>query len=500
MAAGRMMRLSFFLGALVLLPMLIAAPGAAATHAALNGTEPNGTAPNGTAPNGAAPTPAGPTSAVATWTAERAIAALTAAPVVRMPGSPAVFDERTLTKAIGTSGVKILAVPFALPEQPTSSDLDDTTSEQLKKVRSWASTADVDLIVVVGLKILVGGIFEQRPDTVPDLRRIMLRSELTQSLRFSVAFERFGREAADKVETPATPEPAVPADRAADETIVAALAEQKYYAAPGVAAPEGAWADWQVAVGPDRVVRVALLAAPAPDQPLIDEIGPLRTRFPHDIVVVAHGRWIEIAGPEQQLLDSAILYGYGAYYDRIAQNDVPLANLVLGMLRRVGDLRAGTVSDQQGPATDDPVSGVSPALPWLFVGTALLAGAGLVVFRRRRTSRAADTVRDELRERARTTAGLAVLSEEILQLDGLAQHGRSRMLLSKTAERYGTARDLQLSDGDPGVARRALKDASVLVRQAATELKVPLAPPPAAGDRTGHDGGLLSGDVSGDPR
>ena len=408
-----------------------------------------------------------------TWTAEDAISALTAAPVAQLPGSPAVLDAAVLTAAIRTSNVKILTVPFAQPENALDRDMDESTKEQLRKVRTWAADSDVDLVAVIGLAITLGGILEQRPDTLPELQRIMVRSDLTQNLLFSIAYEQAGRDAADATEQPGEPEPAVPADPSNIEAIAAALAADRYYAAPGIGAPEEPFSSWQD-VGPDRVVRVALLAGPAPGEPFVDHLGPLAARFPDDVVVVATGRWVQMAGPEQNLLDSAVLYGYGAFYDRVVQNDVPVANLALGMLRRVGDLRTGAVSDQQGPSTDDPVSGVSPALPWLFVGTALIVVAGLLLFRQRRSTRAMDAARDDRRARSRTTARLSVLSEQILQLDGLARDGTPRTLMTKATERYGTARGLLLQDGDLRVAQTALDEASALLTRAAAELEVPL--------------------------
>jgi hypothetical protein len=201
----------------------------------------------------------------------------------------------------------------------------------------------------------------------------------------------------------------------------------------------------------------------------------LAARFPNDIVVVATGRWVQMAGPEQNVLDSAVLYGYGAFYDRVVQNDLPVANLTLGMLRRVGDLRTGSVSDQEGPTTDDPVSGVSPWLPWLFIGTAVIVVAALLLVRQRRSRKSVDAARTDRRSRNRAIAQLSVLSEQILQLDGLAKDGSPRKLVAKATERYGTARDLLLQDGDLAVAQSALDEASDLLTGAAPELDVPLA-------------------------
>ncbi|MET0863034.1 MAG: hypothetical protein ABWZ98_01740 [Nakamurella sp.] len=408
------------------------------------------------------------------WTAEQAIAALTAGPVAQLMGSPAVFDAAALTTAIGSSNVKILAVPFARPVKLTDSDMDDATSDELDKVRSWSYEQDADLITVVGLKINLSGLYEQWPDSVPDLQRVMVRSDLTQSLLFSIAFEQSGRDAADAAEQEGVLETEQPADPADTETIATELAADNYYAAPGVDAPATAFPGWQE-VGPDRLVRVALLPGPAAGQPLVDELTPLAARFPDDIVVVASGRWVQMAGPDQQLLDSAVLYGYGAFYNRVVQNDLPAANLSLGMLRRVGALRTGAVTDQQGPATTDPVSGVSRALPWLFLGTAVIVVAGLLLIRRRRVTRTADVAREDRRARSRTTAQLAMVSGQILDLDGLAGQGEARELLTRATERYGTARDLLRSGGDRLVAQSAIDAASDLLARAAAVVGVPLA-------------------------
>jgi len=186
------------------------------------------------------------------WTAEQAIAALSAGPVAQLAGSPAVVDTAVLTAAIGTSNVKIIAVPFAQPANPLDSDLDDATKEQLAAVRSWAYDQGVDLITVVGLKISLGGLFEQRPDTLPELQRIMVRSDLTQNLLFSIAYEQSGRDAADATEQEGALETAAPANPADTETIASAMAADGYYAAAGIGAPAEAFRDWQD-VGPDRV-------------------------------------------------------------------------------------------------------------------------------------------------------------------------------------------------------------------------------------------------------
>ena len=77
-------------------------------------------------------------------------------------------------------------------------------------------------------------------------------------------------------------------------------------------------------------------------------------------------------------------------------------------------------------------------------------------------------------------AQLSVLSEQILQLDELARDGTPRSLVSQATERYGTARDLLVRDGDRQVAQTALDEASALLIRAAAELDAPLA---GAGDR-----------------
>ena len=141
----------------------------------------------------------------------------------------------------------------------------------------------------------------------------------------------------------------------------------------------------------------------------------------------------------------------------------------------------------------DPVSGVSRALPWLLLGTALIVVAGLLVLRRRRVTKTADAVRDDRRARSRTTAQLSLVSGQILDLDGLAVEGDARHLLARATERYGTARDLLSNGGDRQVAQSAIDEASDLLAQAAADIGVPLAGAAPDRDQSGKD--LLAPDA-----
>ncbi len=413
-----------------------------------------------------APTAVEPTTQAGSWTAQQVISTLTTAPMVKLDGSPAVFDQARIVAAIGSSPVRILALPFA----PKAAD---PHAQDVEEVRTWAVDHDITLVVVTGLQAEVGGLL-LRPDSLPTLQRVMLRSDLTEQMLYVVAHPDLGHD--NSPDEPAVVEREVPAGAGEIDTISAALAREKYFAGPGSGAPARPFDDWQSA-GTDRVVRVALMAPPAAGAPFVDLLTPLAARFPHDIVVVATGRWVEMAGPEQSLLSSAVLYGYGTYYQNVTENGVATANLVLAMSRRVGDLRSGEVSGRAGPATSDPVSSVSPALPWLFAGTALLVVVGALLIGRLRTSRRRRLARSAGNRGARLSAQLAILAAQIVQLDGLAGQGRSAELLTRASERYGTARDVLSRRGDELIAETAIEQAAKELQQAAGELGVRLADP-----------------------
>src|SRR5262249_38797079 len=60
-------------------------------------------------------------------------------------------------------------------------------------------------------------------------------------------------------------------------------------------------------------VRIAALPALSPGEAFVDYAPELLKRFPGEVVMVAQGRWLDVAAGEQAKADSARDYAYGRY-------------------------------------------------------------------------------------------------------------------------------------------------------------------------------------------
>ena len=225
----------------------------------------------------------------------------------------------------------------------------------------------------------------------------------------------------------------------------------------------------------------------APGQQLTDLIGPLEQRFPQDVVVVMRGRWIEVAGPDQEILDSAVLWLYGNYMKPFLRWVVEPSQAVGLLAGQIGLLRTGVISNQ-APATTatDPVSAASAWLPWLLAGIALLLAGigGWWAGRSRRNSRmAADAqMRSGILRRRRFGARLASVAGRIIELDGSAKDHAARGEVDAAVERYRMARDVLTDDGDLDAAAVALDSAQRHLVSAGRILDVPPTSPGGAAD------------------
>ena len=278
----------------------------------------------------------------------------------------------------------------------------------------------------------------------------------------------------------------VPADPAEVQRIGDALAADRIYNDPGLPQAQTVDSRW-ANVGPGLVVRAAFLPAVAPGQQLTDLIGPLGKRFPQDVVVVMRGRWIEVAGPDPEILDSALLWLYGNYMKPFLRWVVEPSQAVGLLAGQIGLLRTGVVSNQDPTATaTDPGSPANPWLPWLLAGVALLLAGigGWWAGRSRRNSRmAADAqARSGILRRRRFGARLASVAGRIIELDGMAKDNAARGEVDAAVERYRRARDVLTGDGDLDSAGDALDSAQRHLVSAGRILDVPVTSPGDAAD------------------
>jgi hypothetical protein len=406
------------------------------------------------------------------WTLDQAEAAVGAGTIARLPGAPAVIDQAAVEQAIGEAPIRIAMLPFVPVD-----DNRTTVEQRAVSLQTWGEDQGWGMVVIQGLQVLVSA-FDVQPGTVADLNPVLAGNDVThQVLRAITVLQQqsvpsaggsvpaaTGPTATDRDSggTGGAPAP-LPAQTAADpeqvQQIGDALASSRVYSAPGVD-PAQTVADSWANVGAGLTVRAAFLPAVGAGDSLTNLIGPLSKRFPHDVVVVVRGRWIDVAGPDQEVLDSALLWLYGNYMKPFLRWDVQPSQFVGLLAGQIGLLRTGVVSGQAAPTPPrDPVSGARGWLPWLFVATALVLGAGgwwAGRARRRRRVVAEAGHREGLLVRRRFGARLARVAGRIVDLDGLAEDGTARDEVDAAVERYRVARDVLTDDGDLRVAGEAL--------------------------------------------
>lgn len=411
------------------------------------------------------------------WTIAQATAALTANSIARLPGAPAVMDESAVTAAIAGTRIKILLLPFA-PLDPT---VRAAVGAQVIGVGDWASGEQIELVTVQGLQVKVS-LFNVMPSDLAEYQLPLAHADVTELV--TTAIGHLKNPDADNAETPTIPLPAEGVAPAASLARIGdAMAATGVYSDPALPSVQRSLTSW-TDVGPDRTIRAAFLPTAARGATLPDLLTPLHARFPGDIVVVVHGRWLQVAGPDPEILTSAVLWVYGNYQAPILGWDVQPAALVGVLAGRIGLLRTGVVTDQVAPApVVDPVRSAWRWLPYLFGGIAVLLAAVPLANRFRRQSRGRRHLKDSRSVAAdrRVLAGrLAAVAGQILELDGLALGAASgpdaaRRDVTDATERYRVARDVLGDVGDLDVARAAIDEAERHLAAAARALRAPLA-------------------------
>ncbi|OLR90713.1 hypothetical protein [Actinokineospora bangkokensis] len=285
------------------------------------------------------PAPTTPAEVPIAWTAEQARRALAAGSVARLPGAPAVVDEAALRPVLARTGWRVLLLPF------TGSDGRERHRGELDRLRA-ALGGDDRLVVVSGLRVEAGRSHQLiGPRDMAEVAAVLGTADVTEPV-LSAVLDGHVR---------ATPDP-VPAG-GVDE-VAAALASTGRYTAPGLAP-----------VGPAPDALVAVLPAGQPT----DLTARLGERFPGERVVVVRGRWVEVAGPDPDLVRTAVTAYYGRSYFRLAEwgpDPLALGSLVLAEVDQALAARAAAAT---APAVDDqPPAWRSAALPWALACAAVL--------------------------------------------------------------------------------------------------------------------------------
>jgi hypothetical protein len=193
-------------------------------------------------------------------------------------------------------------------------------------------------------------------------------------------------------------------------------------------------------------IRVRIVALPARQlgEPIVDYAPELLKRFPGEVIMVAQGRWLDIAADAQAKAESARNYAYGRYEYASFTQGSPVQDRVGTVLERLRFLLKDTAYGRPQPQPQpraqpfDVRRTISGITPWVLVGAALvLAAVGIHTWRRGQAERADQERRALLRERARAVAKIEDLGARLL-----ATAERGDEVDAAAAERHATARSL----------------------------------------------------------
>ncbi|WP_083752967.1 hypothetical protein [Actinosynnema sp. ALI-1.44] len=343
-----------------------------------------------------------------------AIRALETQQVYRAPGVVTHIDVDVVKREMGPD-TKLLIAPF---EQGYKDEEHyEQVSEPLKK---WADARKVRLITVEGLYTRWG------PSTLPELRQQTAYMDITGPALASV------REINRVPVGRAYPAYQVLAPTQAQVTDLAGkLRQDRVYNAPG-RADRFTLSTKTIQQKTGLTIRVAALPALNPGEPFVDYAPALAREFPDDIVLVAQGYWVEVAGKDKERIDSARNYAFGRYEIGTFSKGGTVDGRVATILTRLDELSRRKPFGRPQPETYDPARTIARYTPLAWGGSAVVLGGGALtgfaLRRRRRQQREEAALR---KAKAKAYARISELGTAV------AGHGSP-----EAAERYTTARDL----------------------------------------------------------
>jgi hypothetical protein len=340
------------------------------------------------------------------------IAALTEDQIYRAPGAIASFDEARVRAELAPT-TRVLVQPY--------NSLDEA---EVDRVVGWAEANGIALIAVSGLSVH-GADTPELPDTMPLLREVAAYSDVTHSLLAAV---RTVSGATDPFQTGVTPTPPVSPTEAQVAEVAARLTESPVYNAPGREDPINPVMVKRTA-SYGLTVRVAAFPAGAA---VVDYAPALAERFPEDVIVVVHGRWLDVAAPDRAQAEAVRDYAYGQQSPRSFNRD-SMNTLVDVVAERLGQLAVATRFGE--PQQSWEPSFVRRWAAEITVGFAVVSAVTFLVIvlvgrRRRRVRQAGE---DQLA--LRSASGSALASIGRLEAEVLAGGHAD-------AERLATARAL----------------------------------------------------------
>lgn len=387
------------------------------------------------------------------WTVGQARAAIAADRVSRLPGAPAVLDEKRIGAALAHTKTRVIALPFAGVEQYKAYD------KQVDKLADGL-TGHAKVVLVTGLTVRIepdgGGV---GPSTMSEIRQILTTRDMTEMVLTGIDGKSRNGDGPRVL-------PDAPAELV--DTVAAALTARRVYTAPGLPTVTATkqWND--ITDGP--ALRLVTLPPGPPD----NLAHQLAARLPGKLIVVVRGQWTDLAGPDPGPQSAAVNGYYGQYFEQTAKWGPAPANIGLLVAEYYGKARANAAVVEHPDRAADPLPIVVTWLPWIFAGTVGVLLLGTLALRWRLVGRRRQRRRAGAARRARLRARVAGTAARLAYVSGFADGADD--LLARAAERYRTARDLMATDGDTATAAEALDAADEYLERAATLLSVPASP------------------------
>jgi len=354
--------------------------------------------------------------------------------VYRAPGAVASFDTELVREEL-PDDVRLLIGPYRNPDYSN----EEYHDQVYRPLHDWVEDNGLSLIHVQGVSVstVVGTGDLGRtavPSDLPGVQHLTAYRDVTSLVRTAIATLQDGRDA-DEVDDDPEATTVTPSEQQVDK-LAKRLRDERIYNAPDrsdrIQLPLG-----KLRENIGETVRIVALPGLTAGEPLVEYAPALAKRFPDDLVFVAHGRWLEVAGGDQDKLTSARNYVFGRSI-RVALRDfVPMRKMLLNVVGRYDTLHSQQPFSRPQPVPFDIGRTIAALAPWLLGGSALLLGGIPVVrwWRDRVGTRAAEHT--ALRQRkARTHSAIIELGSRVYADTGAVE------LRAAATERYETAREL----------------------------------------------------------
>lgn len=293
-----------------------------------------------------------------------AISVLETRQVHLAPGAVATIDVAAVTRELKPDR-RVVVAPFARRSP-------DYLEDVYKPLEKWGKPKGVRVITVTGLYVW------SRPANLTELRQQTAYMDVTGPVLREL---RGGTE-------PSYPAYAVVAPtREQVDDLAGKLRRNPVHNAEGLADRFTQSAETiQRRLG--TPVRVAVLPVLKPGAPFVDYAPALAKEFPGEIVMVANGYWVAVAGEDQDRLDSARNYVYAENQDDSFFTGTTVDRRIGTIVQRLAELGGTKPLAAPRPPPRDLAQTIAHCTPPLLGGSAVLlvvgAVAGVVSGRRRR--------------------------------------------------------------------------------------------------------------------